>query len=93
MQLRIAFTTFCFDFKMTVYDFALVSVSCRTLICLFLHNAGLKRVYMILFVFISKDVLWQLVYSNDSCIRLIMRENRYFVVDDVPITFTTSVQQ
>ena len=55
--------------------------SCRILFCLFLHNKALKRVY-ILFIFILKEVLWQLIYPN-SCIRLIICVNVYFAVADV----------
>ena len=40
-----------------------------------------SRVY-ILFIFILKEVLWQLIYPN-SCTRLIICENVYFAVDDV----------
>ena len=50
-----------------------------------------KRV-LILFIFILKEVLWQLIYPN-SCLRLIICENVYFAVDDVAEIYTTSVQR
>ena len=50
-------------------------------VCFCIILKVLKRVY-ILFIFILKDVLWQLIYPN-SCLRLIICENVYFAVDDV----------
>ena len=72
--LRVAFNVVLF---LSLNDVA----RCRILFCLFLHNYILKLVY-ILFIFILKEVMWQLIYPN-SCIRLILCKNGYFAVDDV----------
>ena len=68
---------------MKLYNFALISATGRTLLCVFMHNLDLKRVYIV-FVFILNE---------DLCKSLFRCRSRRINVRDVSATFGVTTKK